>query len=100
MVPQKIYRAINVTIETSSGDEIICRAYEIIKSVTKLSKDDVFPVDRVPSCTYLQTIIEGAIQSKLPNEYVESLKLIKHNGNIAILQFIEQLKLENQNYCN
>lgn len=77
----------------------MCRAYEIIKSVPKLSKDEVFPTDRVPSCTYLQTIIEGAIQSKLPNEYVESLRLIKHNGNIAIEKFVEELKLEDQNYC-
>lgn len=99
MVPEKIYRPINVTVETPSGDEVVCRCYEIIKSVPKLSKDEVFPADRVPSCTYLQTIIEGAMQSKLPNEYVEYLKSIKHNGNTAIPKFVEDLKLQNVNYC-
>lgn len=99
MVPQKIYRPLNVTIETSSGDEVVCRAYEIIKSTPKLSKDEVFPADRIPSCTYLQTIIEGAQQTKLPNEYVEYLKSIKHNGHKAIPKFVEELKLQNENYC-
>lgn len=74
----------------------LCRAYAIIKSV---SKDREFPVDRVPSCTYLQTIIQGAIQSKLPNEYVEYLKTIKHNGNKATPKFVEEFKLSNENEC-
>lgn len=49
--------------------------------------------DRVPSHTYMQTIIQGAVQSKLPNKYVEYLKTITDNGRKADKAFRDELGL-------
>ncbi|KAH8252011.1 hypothetical protein KR038_002275 [Drosophila bunnanda] len=44
---------------------------------------DLIPESRQPSKTYLQSIVRGAIESSLPEDYVQLLRRIKHNGRIS-----------------
>lgn len=72
-----------------------CRVYQLVESPPKLPEDAEIPYGRQPSSTYLQTIIQGAIESNLPNEYISYLESIKHNGNVASEDFVNELDLPN-----
>lgn len=37
----------------------------------------------LPSLTYLKVIVKGAVESKLPKDYIQFLRTINHNGKIA-----------------
>ena len=73
------YDPIEVDVLPQDGGEPLqCRTY-----VGKAKPGD----DKRPSPQYLDVIIRGAIQSKLPQEYINKLKSIEHNnykGNVAI----------------
>ncbi|EDV51868.1 gamma-glutamylcyclotransferase [Drosophila erecta] len=59
------------------------RAYLLTKQPTsnlyELPKDSI-PLSRQPSKTYLQCLVKGAIESSVPEDYVQRLRSIKHNG--------------------
>ncbi|CAD7082753.1 unnamed protein product [Hermetia illucens] len=80
-VDQGVYIPISVPIETPDGQTLICRAYRLTKLPPELRENEPIPFDRQPSSTYLKTIIKGAIESGLPEKYIEFLKHFKHNGN-------------------
>lgn len=80
-VDQGVYIPISVPIETPDGQTLICRAYRLTKLPPELHENEPIPFDRQPSSTYLKTIIKGAIESGLPEKYIEFLKHFKHNGN-------------------
>jgi len=59
--------------------------YLLINNPSDLfGKGLTIPFDRKPSRTYIQTIIQGAIESKLPEYYIQILKSTAHNGRLAI----------------
>ncbi|CAH8647374.1 unnamed protein product [Schistosoma rodhaini] len=69
-----IYRPVEIPVHLFSGKSSIinCRSY-ILNSTE--------PGD--PSPYYLDIIIRGAIQSQLPQSYIDQLKEIKHNGYLG-----------------
>lgn len=78
-----VYKPLTKDIETLHGDLISCRVYQQTSN-----PDDGLPIvdipfERKPSQTYLQTIQHGAIESQLPEEYMDFLNRIPHNGNKA-----------------
>lgn len=58
-----------------SGELVTCRTYQMIE----LPEDGE---EILPSKSYLKVMVKGAIESQLPEEYVNQLKKLKHNGNI------------------
>lgn len=62
------------------------------KNKIKLSQLTISP-ERQPSRTYLEVIHRGAIESKLPEEYITFLKKIVHNGKDAHLELIQKLNM-------
>ena len=59
-----------------NGEVLSCRTYQLID----LPEEDA---ENTPSLSYLKAIVKGAIESKLPEDYIQYLKQIKHNGNIV-----------------
>lgn len=53
--------------------------------------DENRPFERKPSQTYLETIVKGAIESKLPEKYVAFLKRITDNGKQASPEMLAKL---------
>lgn len=82
-------------VHTSDGDVIECRMYQMADMpLNKIKlKDPNIPYERKPSKTYITTIIKGAVESKLPEKYVEFLKKIVHNEREAHAELIEKLNL-------
>jgi len=60
--------------------------------------------DDRPSPMYLDVIIKGAVQNKLPERYINNLRAIAHNDHhdyeievyVSILRLIKDKKIENQ----
>ncbi|KAH8368720.1 hypothetical protein KR084_009220 [Drosophila pseudotakahashii] len=97
-VHKGIYEARTVYVRLrDESDPSPARAYLLTKqpdtNLYELSKDSV-PASRQPSKTYLQCLVQGAIESSVPEDYVRRLRGIKHNGHVA--SGLEQ-KLELQN---
>ena len=44
-----------------------------------------------PSPQYMDVIIRGAIQSKLPQDYVQKLREVPHNGNEKPVEVYEEV---------
>lgn len=93
-VQNNIYIPLIKEIITPNGEKIKCRVYQMVKQPTgKVDlADDALPYERRPSKTYLDTIINGAIESGLPVKYNEFLKSIQHNGKLAEPEMLEKLK--------
>lgn len=72
-----------------------CRSYHLVEQPTThlktLAKDSI-PENRQPSKTYLKTVIKGALETGVPNDYVEWLKTVHHNGKV-VDKFEEHLEL-------
>ncbi|KAI8438719.1 hypothetical protein MSG28_011132 [Choristoneura fumiferana] len=81
-----------VEISTTEGNKVECRTYQQTINPPVRGDNDDIPVDRRPSITYLDCIIKGAIECKLPQDYIENLKKIQHNGQEASPKMIEKLK--------
>lgn len=77
----------NENIETATGDIISCRLYQQVNPL------DVDPEKRKPSITYLNTIIKGAEECKLPDFYLQSLKSFPNNGKDALAEIRDKLNL-------
>ncbi|KAI4497969.1 hypothetical protein M0802_006793 [Mischocyttarus mexicanus] len=79
-VNDNIYIPLTVDIETSTGAILKCRVYQQSKVPDNYIKPMFLPNERLPSPLYLEVIIKGAIESKLPDTYIKFLKMISHNG--------------------
>lgn len=62
-----------------SGEIVSCRTYQLID----LPEDDDIEEEHLPSHSYLKAIVKGAVESKLPDHYIQYLRKIKHNGNLV-----------------
>jgi len=65
------YRRISIQAVTPAGETLECRSYQVVNKTAGL--------DGQPSPAYKGVILCGAIESGLPDEYVESLQQLAHN---------------------
>ncbi|KAI8504745.1 hypothetical protein Bbelb_178630 [Branchiostoma belcheri] len=79
---QGVYRPVELSVETSSGEHLTCRSYQII--------DTSQP--KPPSPQYMEVLLGGARQHRLPEEYIRELSLIQTNGFKGPVQIMEDLK--------
>ncbi|EEB10429.1 conserved hypothetical protein [Pediculus humanus corporis] len=82
-VDAKIYEAVQVDVVSGGHDnnEILdCRVYKLLDQPDPYETASKLPESRRPSRVYLETILQGAIESKLPNDYFDFLKCFPHNG--------------------
>ncbi|XP_068626740.1 gamma-glutamylcyclotransferase-like [Battus philenor] len=82
-----------VNVKTPNGSVLECRTYQ--QTINPPPRTDVeeIPFDRRPSITYLKCILLGAVECELPEEYIEKLRRIPHNGQNASPKMIEKLQL-------
>ncbi|XP_059051128.1 gamma-glutamylcyclotransferase-like [Achroia grisella] len=72
-----------VNITTLDGARVECRTYQqTINPPARRDNEDI-PFDRRPSITYLECILNGAIECNLPDDYINKLRKIPHNGQEA-----------------
>ena len=64
-----IYRPAEVTVKTTNGDELTCLTY--IHNQTDIA---------LPSPYYKHVVVQGAIYSQLPPEYVKNIENMPSNG--------------------
>lgn len=67
-------------VETPSQEIKSCRVYILTNNPESVDKIEDLPHDRQPSYIYLKTILEGASESNLPDDYKSFLEKIPHNG--------------------
>lgn len=79
-VADEIYFPMEVNIIMSDGSSQLCRTYQQCATPTFIIDMLDLPAERRPSSVYLNTIILGASESKLPDDYQDFLKSIPHNG--------------------
>ncbi|XP_044743555.1 gamma-glutamylcyclotransferase-like [Chrysoperla carnea] len=75
-VLQNMYSRFDVNIETTEGNLITCKTYQQTENPEMLNEGESLPLDRKPSEFYKSVILEGAIESGLPNDYIEKLRKI------------------------
>lgn len=78
LVDQNVYTKIPVIIKSFSDDPRTSRVYSCFSYILT-DYIRYIPCNNQPSVTYLTTIVNGAIEHKLPNQYIETLKKIKNN---------------------
>ncbi|KAK0078133.1 hypothetical protein PV325_003009 [Microctonus aethiopoides] len=83
-VDKGIYLGLYVDVINETGTVYRCRCYQQLKNVDDHVPLTELPEDRRPSLTYLKTMVKGAQECRLPANYIESLKKIKHNGHGSI----------------
>lgn len=79
-VSENIYIPLTVDVETADGKIRKCRTYQQTVKITDTNSVTDLPNERKPSAIYLRTILKGAKESGLPEEYQTFLKTIPHNG--------------------
>ncbi|KYM76863.1 Gamma-glutamylcyclotransferase [Atta colombica] len=79
-VQDNIYHAMSVNVETPGGRTLNCRVYQQCNNPKEYIKPEDFPMDKRPSPLYLNTILKGAKENKLPTDYIKFLKTIPDNG--------------------
>lgn len=81
----EIYKPLEVNVFVQElNREIVCRTYQLFHNPASLLDPHDRPFERQPSKTYLTVILNGALESNLPQEYFNFLKSFKHNGRLAI----------------
>ncbi|CRK94935.1 CLUMA_CG008426, isoform A [Clunio marinus] len=73
------YKSIRKDILTDDG-KVSCLVYVLTHNPLTTLYPQVRPYERQPSKTYLNVIVNGAVESGLPDDYVTFLKSFKHNG--------------------
>lgn len=73
------------------GSKVQCRTYEQTINPPQLKEGEVLPEERRPCVTYMNCIVNGAIECKLPEYYIDELKKIPNNGQEASPKMIEKL---------
>lgn len=81
-VAENVYFPKTVDVHLIDGRVLSCRVYQ---RTVDPPNDCNYLLDK-PSCIYLNTIIEGAKESKLPLHYLEKLLSIPHNGNDGVTE--------------
>lgn len=74
------YVPLNIDVILPDGNKKKCRTYQQTVAPEKHVNLSHLPNERKPSWIYLKTIIKGAEESGLPQEYQNFLKNIAHNG--------------------
>jgi len=82
-VADDIYFPMNVGVETPRGDILQCRIYQQCNNPKEFVPAGELPKERRPSPIYLKTILKGASENGLPEDYIEFLDSIPHNGYIG-----------------
>ncbi|XP_028035923.1 gamma-glutamylcyclotransferase-like [Bombyx mandarina] len=85
------YFAKSVNVMTSDGVSVQCRTYQQTINPPLRKNGEELPLERRPCITYLDCIIKGAVECELPEYYIEELKKISHNGQIASAKMLEKL---------
>lgn len=71
----------------ANTQDLECRTYQHHFEPPLLNKETLssesLPESRRPSISYLNCLIKGAIECKLPTDYIDKLKKIPHNGRFA-----------------
>lgn len=81
----EIYKPLEINVYVQELEkEIPCRTYQLFHNPPMPLDPFERPFERQPSKTYLTVILNGAIESKLPDEYLNFLKSFKHNERLAI----------------
>lgn len=80
-----------VDIITPEGTTVQCRTYQQVVNPPLRGPNEELPLERRPSSTYLDCIINGALECNLPEEYIKELRRIPHNGQKASPKMIEKL---------
>lgn len=75
-----VYEVIKVSVQTPEGTSVESRSYQLCDLPPPVPEGEKFPDERRPSKIYLRTIIDGAIESKLPAEYITYLRSFPDNG--------------------
>ena len=91
-VQRNVYKPLTVEVTKRNEDKVECRTYQLVNLPPKLQKNQEIPYDRLPSKTYLDTIIQGAKETGLPKKYVASLEKIPHNDNLAEQAYKDKMK--------
>ncbi|KAJ8736192.1 hypothetical protein PYW08_006848 [Mythimna loreyi] len=86
------YFAKTVKIVLLDGSSVECRTYQQTINPPIREKGEELPLERRPCITYLDCIVNGAIECKIPEDYIEELKKIPHNGQEATPKMIEKLQ--------
>uniref|UniRef100_T1H017 gamma-glutamylcyclotransferase n=1 Tax=Megaselia scalaris TaxID=36166 RepID=T1H017_MEGSC len=92
-VKEGVYIPISVPVHSASGEILMCRTYQLANIPEEWDGPSA-KKDNKPSTTYLKTIVKGAVETKLPMEYVNFLKSFEHNGNM-VDSFEKDLGLQN-----
>lgn len=79
-VKENLYVPLNVEVESPDGKILKCRTYQQTATFIEVADIENIPNSRKPSKAYLKTILKGAKESQLPEEYQHFLKRIPDNG--------------------
>nr|CAD7601832.1 unnamed protein product [Timema genevievae] len=103
-VEQGVYFPLEVTVLTPSGEAVKCRSYQMCDVPCTYECGANLPMARRPSHTYLEVIIQGAQESRLPADYISQLQKICHNGHcttgLVDLNPLVQLNDLRRHSCN
>lgn len=82
-----MYEAKSVPIILKSSGEVVTSRVYLLTDQPKIDfvemKPEEIPAKRLPSKTYIQCLVKGAIESGIEPDYIEWLKSLKHNGKVA-----------------
>ncbi|KAK9712665.1 hypothetical protein QE152_g24776 [Popillia japonica] len=79
-VHRGLYFGTDVDVVTEDGSRKRCRIYKLAHKARFVKNIEELPEERRPSPAYLKVILLGAKESNLPENYVEFLRRIPHNG--------------------
>nr|CAH7763711.1 unnamed protein product [Callosobruchus chinensis] len=82
-VDKNIYFPLEVQVTSRDGKVMTARTYRETAEIAEYVDLSKLPDERCPSATYLKTILKGAKESSLPDEYQEFLRGIRHNGYLG-----------------
>ncbi len=71
---------VNLEVETADGENVTCRCYKL-HDTPEAQPGETLAEHRKPSPLYWGIVIDGAVESGLPEDYVAHLRKIKPNGN-------------------
>ncbi|KAF5304642.1 hypothetical protein FQR65_LT07924 [Abscondita terminalis] len=84
-VEQGIYHRCIISVELPDGSQKTCFVYGQVNNSAKRYKLKELPEERQPSQVYKDTIVNGALESKLPDEYstlLQSIACNDYNGDV------------------